>query len=495
MAWGFESPLSHHFLEISLIMTIGSGQATDDSIVKTTNSDGKDTTPSEITERMDRMEVVVEDVSALTKKISITLPKKGVQKKLEKAYGKLQRETKIKGFRRGKVPRSVIIKHYQGQVEAEVGEKLVQESYFDAIEQEKVDPVVHPDISDPVFQEDGTFTYVANIDIRPEFDLADYKGIEVEKDSTPISDAAIEIEIEELRRDMAPLRSAADRAVEEGDVVVVDFEGFHNGKAMKEVKNENFSVDVGSGKLSPEFEEKLVGMKQGEDASHEVDFPGHYNNPVLAGKTVEFRVNVKDVKERVLPELNDDFAKDVDDAYGSFADLQNAISERLQKEKDERAEGDITDRLMLKLLENHSFEVPERLVRFEVEEMIKTTEKSLEQQGMNLESAGINRDELAGQSKETAEKRVRGDFILKKIAEVEEIKVKDEDMDRAFQRIGDQYNMTLAKVKEFFQSRDDLLPFMNEILNEKILTFLRENAKFVEAAPVVEEEAAEESSD
>lgn len=438
------------------------------------------------------MDVAVEDVSALTKKITITLPKDGVQKKLEKAYGKLQRETKIKGFRRGKVPRTVIIKHYQGQVQAEVGEKLVQESYFDAIEQEKVDPVVHPDISEPVFNEDGTFTFVANIDIRPEFELGEYKGIEVEKIVTEISDAAVEVEIEELRRDMAPLRSVTDRGVENGDVIVVDFEGFHNGKAMKEVKNENYSVDVGSGKLSPEFEEKLVGMKQGEDASHEVDFPAEYVNPVLAGKNVEFRVKVKEVKERVLPELNDEFAKDVDEKYTSLAELQTEIRERLQKEKDGRAEGDITDRVMLKLLEGHAFDVPERLVRFEVEEMIKNTEKQLEQQGMNLESAGINREDLAEQSKETAEKRVRGDFILKKIADIEDIKVKDEDLDRAFQRIGDQYNMPLAQVKEFFQSRDDLLPFMNEILNEKILTFLRDNAKFVDAAPAAKEEPVEE---
>jgi trigger factor len=438
------------------------------------------------------MDVVVEDVSALTKKITITLPKDGVQKKLEKAYGKLQRETKIKGFRRGKVPRTVIIKHYQGQVQAEVGEKLVQESYFDAIEKEKIDPVVHPDISEPVFNEDGSFTFVANIDIRPEFELGDYKGIEVEKVSDEVSDAAVEVELEELRRDMAPLRSVTERGVENGDVIVVDFEGFNNGKAMKEVKNENYSVDVGAGKLSPEFEEKLVGMKQGEDASHEVEFPAEYVNPVLAGKNVEFRVKVKDVKERVLPELNDEFAKDVDEKYTSLVELQTEIRANLQKAKDERAEGDTTDRVMLKLLEGHAFEVPERLVRFEVEEMIKNTEKSLEQQGLNLESAGINRDDLAEQSKETAEKRVRGDFILKKIAETEEIKVNDEDMDRAFKRIGDQYNMPIAQVKEFFQSRDDLLPFMNEILNEKILTFLRENAKFVEAPPPAKEEAVEE---
>lgn len=435
------------------------------------------------------MDVVVEDVSALTKKVTITLPSEGVQKHLEKAYGKLQRETKIKGFRRGKVPRTVIIKHYQGQVQAEVGEKLVQETYFDAIEQQKIDPVVHPDISEPVFNEDGSFTFVANVDTRPEFDLGEYKGIEVEKISSEVSDAAIEVELSELRRDMAPLRSVGDRAIEAGDVILVDFEGFHNGKGMKEVKNENYSVDVGAGKLSPEFEEKLVGMKQGEDATHEVDFPAEYVNPVLAGKKVEFRVQVKDVKERVLAELNDEFAKDVDDKYTSLAELQGEIKERLQKEKDARAEGDITDRVMLKLLEGHQFEVPERLVRFEVEEMIKNTEKSLEQQGMNMESAGINRDELAEQSRETAEKRVRGDFILKKIADTEDIKVNDEDMDRAFQRIGDQYNMPLAQVKEFFQSRDDLLPFMNEILNEKILSFLRENAVFT----VVESDSSEET--
>ena len=436
------------------------------------------------------MDVVVEDVSALTKKITITLPKEGVQKDLEKAYGKLQRETKLKGFRRGKVPRTVIIRHYQGQVQAEVGEKLVQDSYFDAIEKEKIDPVVHPDISDPVFNDDGTFTFIASIDIRPEFELANYKGIEVEKISNEVSDAAVDIEIGELRRDMAPLQSVGDRAIVEGDVILVDFEGFNNGKAMKEVKNDNYSVDVGAGKLSPEFEEKLIGMKLGEEASHEVEFPAEYVNPVLAGKNVEFRVKVNDVKERVLPEINDEFAKDVDEKYSNLDELKNSIREKLEKEKEKQAEGDLTDRIMLKLLEGHVFDVPERLVRFEVEEMVKNTEKTLEQQGMNLESAGINRDELKEQSQETAEKRVRGDFILKKIADTEDIKVKDEDLDRAFKRIGDQYNMPLAQVKEFFQSRDDLLPFMNEILNEKILTFLRENATFVDAAP--EEKKAEE---
>jgi trigger factor len=168
--------------------------------------------------------------------------------------------------------------------------------------------------------------------------------------------------------------------------------------------------------------------------------------------------------------------------YATLAELKSAIRERLLKAKEDKAHGDLTDRIMHKLLDIHTFPVPIRLVRFEVEEMIKATVKSLEQNGMDLESAGINREELAERSRPTAEKRVRGDFILKKIAEVEAIKVNEEDMDRGFKRIGDQYNMPVAQVKQYFGgSRDDLLPFVNELLNEKILAFLRAEAVLVDA--------------
>ncbi|MBU0663297.1 MAG: trigger factor [Proteobacteria bacterium] len=432
------------------------------------------------------MDVVVEKLTDLTRKITITLPENDVQKELKDAYDKVQRDVKLKGFRRGKVPRSVILKNFQQKVEAEVAEKLVQDTYFAAIEQEKIDPVVHPEISEPRFKDDGTFSYVAMIDIKPDFELQGYKGLEVEKPVVEVSEEEIAAELESLRVEMAPLRSVDDRSVVKGDVAVVDFQGFYNDKPMKEVKNENFSVDVGSGRISPEFEEKLVGMKKGEEANHEVEFPAKYPNPVLAGKKVTFKVKVKDVKERLLPELDDEFAKDVGSEYASLAELKTAIRDRIAKEKEEKADGDLTDRIMHKLLENHTFPVPVRLVRYEVEEMIKSTEKSLEQNGLDLESAGINRAELAERNRATAEKRVRGDFILKKIADVEAIKVNDEDMDRGFKRIGDQYNMPVAQVKEYFGgSRDDILPFVNELLNEKILAFLRAEAKLVDAADVV----------
>lgn len=173
-------------------------------------------------------------------------------------------------------------------------------------------------------------------------------------------------------------------------------------------------------------------------------------------------------------------------------ELKASIRERRIKASEESAEGSITDRLMQKLLATHDFEVPNRLVAFEIEQMIKQTEEQLEKSGMTLESAGLSREKLAEENAVVAAQRVRGDFILKKIAEVEEIKVVDEDLDRGFKRIGDMYNMPIAKVKEYFQSRDDLLPFMNELLNEKIIAFLRAEAVMTEEVAVPAVEGAEE---
>lgn len=430
------------------------------------------------------MEIVVESVSELTRKLSITLPPEEVSKELDKAYKKLGREVNLKGFRRGKVPISVLKKNFKDRVESEVGEKLVQATYFDAVEKEKLDPVVHPEIREHSFGDDGTFVYVAEVDIKPVFELNDYKGIEVEKPVTTVSDEELDAHIEGLRRQHAVLRTADDDyAIQMDDVAVVDFQGYHSDKAMPEVHNENYSVDVGSGSLGKEFEEKLVGMKKGGKTLYEVDFPPEYPNPVLAGKTVEFKVDVNGIKQRIKPELDDEFAKDISEEYQSIDDLKNGVRKQLQEQKEKALEGDLDDRIIHKLIESNTFEIPERLVRFEIEEMIKQTEGNLERSGLTLESAGISRDELAEKNREVAVKRVRGDFILKKVAEVEGIKLEEEDIERGYQRIAAEYNMTVAEVKQFFQRREEVLPFINELLNEKILRFLRGSAKLIDEKP------------
>ncbi len=441
------------------------------------------------------MDVNVEELSALTRKITVTLPEDSVRPKLDQAYDKLRKETKMKGFRRGKVPLSVIVKYYKAQVEAETGEKLVQDNYFNAIETNGVDPIVHPDIREVNYNDDGSFTFIAEVDVRPQFELSGYKGLEVEKEDILVTDEEVQLELAEMQKNMAVLQSVTDRPIDKGDIVVVDFQGHHDGSPMPQVKNENYSVEVGEGNMGVEFEEKLVGMNKEEEGTLEVDFPESHPNPLLKGKKVEFRIRVKDIKERVLAELNDEFAKDAGEEFKTLEDLQASIKERLTKKREEQVEGALTDKIMQKLLDAHAFEVPKRLVAFEIEQMIKQTEKQFEQSGMTLEAAGLSREKLAEQNAAMAEKRVRGDFLLKKIAEVEEIKVEEEDMERGLKRIGDMYNMSVAKVKEYFKNRDDLLPLMNELLNEKILAFLRGEAVLVEPGKVAEkaEDTASES--
>ena len=425
------------------------------------------------------MDIKVEKVSNLTRKITITLPAEDVQPRLEAEYDTIRKDAKIKGFRRGKVPRKLIIKTYKQQVEGEIGEKLVQETYFDAIEKEGVDPVTHPEIQSVKYNEDGSFTYVAKIDLRPEFELAQYKGLEVEKQQILVTDEEVELELIAMQKQNAVL-SSVDREVQEGDIVTIDFQGYENGEALDQVKSEGYTVDVGAGSMGEEFESKLIGMKKGEEAEHEITFAEGHPNLLIKGKTITFKVAVKDVKERILAELDDEFAKDMGEEFETLEELKSSIRSRRLKEREESAEGQLTDALMQKLLESHDFEVPNRLVAYEIDQMIKETEEQLEKRGMSLEAAGLSREKLAEENVEVATKRVKGDFILKKIAEVENIKVTDEDLERGFKRIGDMYNMSVAQVKEFFKTRDDLLPFMNELLNEKILAFLRAEAVILE---------------
>jgi trigger factor len=429
------------------------------------------------------MEIVVEHLSDLTRKLTITLPKEVVVPALDKAYVKANKDVKLKGFRRGKIPQSVLEKNFKDQVQADVGEKLVQESYFDVIEKEQLDPVVHPEIIEHNFTEESTFVYVALVDVKPQIELTIHKGLEIAKTVVTVSDEEIDKEIALLQRHQAVLQTAvADHTIVDDDVVLVDFQGFHDGKAMKEVHNENFNVDMGMHRLGEDFEKKLLGLKKGDKTLYEITFPADYPNPMIAGKNVEFKVDIKDVKVRIKPALDDEFAQDINPDLTTLDALKEDIRKRLQKTKDDALQGDIDDKIMHKLIELNPFEVPQRLVNYEIQEMLKQTEENLKRSGLSFESAGIKLDDLVEKNKEIAIKRVKGDFLLKKIAEIEAIKIADEDIQRGYQRIAEQYGMNIDEVKNYFKRREEILPFMNELHNEKVLNFLREHAQYIEEA-------------
>jgi trigger factor len=436
------------------------------------------------------MQVTVEEVGTLTRKLKIELPSELVSKELEAAYRDLGAKASIKGFRKGKVPRKVLEKNFGPRVEYDVAEKLIKETYFDALEQTRLEAVVHPEITSQNFTGEGTFVYEAAIDIKPNFELQEYKGMEVEQQPVVVSDEEVDREIESLRQQMAPLRSLEEqRGIQKGDLAIIDFQGYHQGEPMKQVSGENYTVDVGSGRNGKEFEENLLGLKKDDETAKEIAFPANFPNPVLADKTIEFKIKVRDIQERVLPALDDEFAKDVNEQFKTLADLREHVLANKQKQQEQKRSGELSDRIVNKLLEMHTFEVPGRLVTYELNQIIKEMEANLERQGLTFEAAGLNRDMLMDQYREIAEKRVRGDFILKKIAELEGIKVADEDMKSGFERIASQYGMSVDEVKKYFRDRDDLLPFMNELLNEKILKLLRSEAKVKTVAAEAEEQA------
>jgi trigger factor len=442
------------------------------------------------------MEITVEEISPLTRKLKIQLPAEDVAKEIEAAYSKLKSEVHLKGFRKGKVPRRILEQNYGPKVQAEVGEKLVQATYFDAIEQQKLDVVAHPEIKTHSFGTDGTFVYEAEVDTRPQFELQQYKGLEIEKPEIIVEDSEIDEELASMRKETAPLRSVEDRALAMGDIGIVDFQGFHDSEPIPQVKGTGVSIDVGSGRNGQEFEEKLVGLSKGDESSFEIEFPPESPNPVISGKTVEFQVTVNDIKERVLADLDDDFAKDVGEDFTTLDELRIHIAETLKQKKEEALAGDITDKLMQALVNNHDFEVPARLIQYEINDYINQTEQRLKSSGLTLESAGVNKEEMASHYREVAEKRVRGDFILKKIAEQEDITLAEEDIQKGFGRIASQYNMTVDEVKGYFKSREDMLPFLNELLNEKILKMLQDEAVFTAvAAPEPDADSTEAQED
>ncbi len=423
------------------------------------------------------MQVSVEETSTLGRSLSVVIAEKKVQKKLNKAYTKLNKEVSMKGFRRGKIPRKVMEQSYGEQVHNEVADQLIQDSYFDALEETRLEAVVHPDVREFKFEDDGSFSYIAEIDIKPEFELGEYKGLEIEMPSIVITDEEIDAKLEAMRRENAMLSTVEDRPVATDDVVSIDFTAYKDGELMDNVKGTDYSVDIGSGRNGIEFEAQLIGLSVGEEGVKTIEFPGDFGNQLLAGNTIEFHVKVNNIKGRTFADLDDDFAQEMSADFKTLDDLKADVKKNFEAEREKARRGDLVDILMLKLLENHDFDIPERLVAHEVSDHIKQLEDSLEKQNMNLESAGLTRDKLIEDYKEDATKRVKGDFILKKIAEKEGIKVEDTDITAGFKRIAAQYSMTVDDVKKYYARREDLLPFMHEILNEKIVEFLSKASK------------------
>ncbi len=422
------------------------------------------------------MRVSVEEINPIKKKMSVEVPEEQVIKEVESFYLELSRKAKIKGFRPGKVPRSILERHFKDYVKVEVIQKLIQGTYPQALSEAKLNPVSSP-LIDPGEMEGGKpFQYSATIEVKPGIKLEGYTGLKIEGKKEGAKDEEVEERLKNLQNLHAHLKTVSEpRPIQSGDFVILDYEASMENKPLEEGKATDFTVEVGSGRFIPDFEGKLVGLKPEEEGEIEVSFPEDYGYKKWAGKTLAFHVKIKEIKEKILPPLDDEFAKDLGD-YSSFEDLKSKLNGEIEREKELALQRHLKDQMVDQLLQANPFEVPESLVKEQARTLVSDTKMRLAAQGVDFKNLGISEEKLHEDYQEMAKKQVRTFLILEKIADQEGITVTDEEAENRLREISERMHQKFDVVKRYYE-KNELIPEVKAgIMSEKTLNFLLEKA-------------------
>jgi len=422
------------------------------------------------------MNVNVEDISSIKKKVSIEISEDQVTKEVDSFYRELGRKAKIKGFRPGKVPRNILERHFKDYVKAEVVQKLVQDTYPTALSETNLHPVSNPMIDPGDLESGKPFQYSATIEVKPEIKLEEYLGLNIEGKKEEVKDEEVEERLKGLQNLHANLKTIQEaRPIQNGDFVIVDYEARMDGKPLEEGKAIDLTVEVGSGRFILAFEEKLIGLRLEEEKEIEVSFPEDYGYKKWAGKTISFHVKIKEIKEKILPILDDEFAKDLGD-YSSLEELKDKLKQEIEREKKLALERQLKDQMVDQLLQKNTFEVPESLVEEQTKTLVSDTKLRLATQGIKIDTLGISEEKLQEDYRETAMRQVRTFLILEKIAGQEGITVTDEEVEDRFREISERTHQKFDVVKRYYE-KNGLIPEVKAgIMNEKTLNFLLEKA-------------------
>jgi trigger factor len=422
------------------------------------------------------MKANVEEISSIKKKVSIEIPEDQVTKEVESFYKDLGKKAKIKGFRPGKVPRNILERYFKDYVKAEVIQKLIEETYPKALSETDLQPISPPVIDPGEFEEGKPFQYSAVLEVKPEIKLEGYTGLKIEGKKEEVKDEEVEERLKALQNLHANLKTISEaRPIQAGDYVIVDYEASMGGKPLEGGKAIDFTVEVGSGQFIPAFEEKLIGLKLEEEKEIEISFPEDYGYQKWAGKTISFHVKIKETKEKILPPLDDEFAKDLGD-YSSFEELKAKLKGEIEKEKELGLERQLKDQVVDQLLEANPFEVPESLVEEQTKTLVSDTKLRLAAQGVDLKNLGLSEEKLQEDYKAMAQKQVKTFLILEKIAGQEGIAVTDEEADDRLREMSERMHQKFDVVKRYYE-KNGLFPEVKAgIIRDKTLNFLLEKA-------------------
>jgi trigger factor len=391
-----------------------------------------------------------------------------VERELNAAYDTLKKTAKIKGFRPGKVPRNVLVRRFRKDVHADVASKLIQESFMEAIRENSLKIVGNPQIDPPELQENAPYVYEAAVEVHPEIGDIDTAGLKLKKTRYSVSDEEMEAQLQMIRKNLAERKPIAEeRPVQKDDFAVVDYEGLRDGKPFEETqKTENFILKIGAGIISPDFDDHLIGLNVGDETDFTVAFPEDHQNQNLAGAAVDFHVKLNEIREEVLPELDDELARKVG-SYETLDSLKEAVADNLRKGYEKRSEQELNEQIFQALIERTDFEVPDTLVQMELEGILDEAERAFSFRDMAFEDAGFTREGLAEKYRDTAEKQVRRHLILDQIIRQEELTVGDEELAGGLEEMAASTGQPVEVIKRFYKENKERLDMFKHTLLEK----------------------------
>jgi len=424
------------------------------------------------------MKVAVEDISPVKKKLAIEVATESVDREMAKALADVAKKAKIPGFRPGKAPKPVVERHYGEEVRSEVLNRLISDAYLHALNEQKLIAVDMPKIEDvSSLQKGSPLSFTATVEVRPQINLENYEGIEVKDVPVSVSEEDVLQTLNRLREMYALLEVVEGQALDKDHTAIIDFEGFHDGKPIAGAKAADYTLMLGTGSLIAGFEEQLIGMKKGETREISVTFPADYTSKELAGKDAKFTVALKEVKKKVLPELSDDFAKDIGNNQ-TVDELKAQIKEDLEVRKKNELGAAQREELMNKLVSSYTFDVPEGLVEKELMSMARSQAMRAARQGMDLKNFDIAQFRLT--NRDLATKRIKGMLLLDEIADRENIEVTDDEVNMALAAAAQGSGKKLEEIRKHYESQEGAMDDLKVgLIHEKTVSHLLSKAKKV----------------
>jgi trigger factor len=423
------------------------------------------------------MRAEIESLDRVRKNVEVILGEAEVEDLREDIFQELKKSAKIKGFRPGKVPKSVIEAYYKEYIKDELKRKIVESTMDKALAEAEVKPVSEPRIE--FLEDDNRYGYKMECEIVPEFELPPYEGIEVEAEKVAVTDGDVAGRIEAMRETHTELVDRpVGEAAQKGDIVIIRYEAFHNGKQMPGVKSDSYPLDLGSSNLTPEFENVAMGMKAGEERETEINFPADYPDKEIAGKTLLFKVLAKEVKEKKLPEMGDEFAKDA--GFEDMDKLRSEVIKELEKAKAAQRKNAIAEQIAAFLLANTDVPAPARLLARRAEMLVQEARSRMKTGVLTGEEERSFNAALQKEYEPEAEKRIKMGMILAKIADREGIRAEDAEVEERLKKIAEETKRAYDYVRDFYDKYELKSNLKESIIHEKTMGFLMEKAAIKE---------------